>query len=409
MGKQSRVVVGLDIGTTKVSAVVGEVNAEGSLEVIGLGCRPYKGVHRGVIVDIDATVDTISAVLEDAQVMAGVRIDAVYAGLGGGQVEASKTEGFIEFATKEVTPSDIRQVIETTCAQLLTHDREILHVIPQEFTLDGQEGIPNPVGMVGTKLGMRAQVVTAALPTLQTFRSVIDLGRIEVREVVAQQLASGEAVLTEDEKGLGVALIDIGGGTSDIAVYSAGTLRHLSSVIVGGNHVTNDLAVGLRTSVAEAERLKKDYGCALVSLVQVDDMVTVPLVGGKESQVFPHKFLAEIVELRVEEIFALALHNIQQSGFYEAIPAGVVLTGGASVMPGMVQAAEAVFELPVRVGFPLQVGGLADLVHHPIYATGIGLALYGRHRLVQLAAAHTTRRGFGRVLRRVRVWFQGLL
>ena len=267
VGKHIRVLVGLDIGTTKVSAVVGELAGEGNLEVIGLGCRSYKGVHKGVIVDIDGTADVIAAVLEDAQVMAGVRIDAVYAGLSGAQVESLSSEGSIELATKEVTPRDIQQVIKTIRSQAPVHDREILHVIPQEFILDGQKGLTKPVGMTGAKLEVRALVITVATPTLQTFRSVIDLGRIGVREVVAQPLASAEAVLTEDEKGLGVALIEMGGATTDIAIYSGGTLQHLSSVIVGGNHVTNDLAIGLRTPVAEAERLKKQYGCALLSMV----------------------------------------------------------------------------------------------------------------------------------------------
>lgn len=410
MGKQNSLLVGLDIGTTKVSAVVGELTPEEGLEVIGVGHRPSKGLRKGVIVDLESAVDAITAVLEDAEVMAGVRINAAYVGISGGQVEGLNMEGSIELRTKEVTPMDVQQVLASTRPSMLPGDREILHVIPQEFTVDAEEGILDPVGRAGTKLGVRTQVITAAAPAIQTLMKVVGLIRIEVREIVAQQLASAEAMLTEDEKDLGVALIDIGGGTSDIAVYSAGSLQYISSLGVGGHHVTHDLAVGLRTPMAEAERLKKQYGCALLAMVQTEDSVKVPLVGGKETQVVTRKWLAEIVEPRVEEIFALALHDIQQSGFYEVIPAGLVITGGASVMPGMVQAAEAVFELPVRLGYPLKISGLTDLVHNPTYATGVGLCLYGRQRLLTAASALRGPLGgdlgLGRAFRRMAAWLQ---
>jgi cell division protein FtsA len=404
VGKQSSLVVGLDIGTTKVSVVVGELTPEGGLEVIGVGHRPSKGLRKGIIVDIESTVDAITAAVEDAEVMAGIRINTAYIGIGGGQVEGLNVEGSIELRGKEVTPMDVQQVIAATRPSLLPGDREVLQVVPQEFTLDGEEGILDPVGRAGTKLGMRAQVITAATPALQTLTKVVSLTRIQVREIVAQQLASAEAMLTEDEKDAGVALIDIGGGTSDIAVYSAGSLQHISSLGVGGNHVTHDVAVGLRTPVAEAERLKKQYGCALVTMVQTEDSLEVPPVGGRDSQVLTRRFLAEIVEARIEEIFALALHDIQQSGCYEVIPAGLVLTGGASVIPGMEQAAEAVFELPVRLGYPLRISGLTDLVHNPTYATGVGLCLYGSQRARK--AASRGRPGLGQAIRRMAAWLQ---
>lgn len=408
VGKRNNLVVGLDIGTTKVSAVVGELTPEGGLEVIGVGHRPCKGLRKGVIVNIDSTVDVMAAVLEDAKVMAGVRIDAAYVGVTGGPVEGLERKGAIELRTKEVTPLDIQQVIETSRALTVPTEHEVLHVIPQEFIVDGRGGISNPVGMAGARLGVRAQVITAATTAIQTMMKAADLARISVSELVAEQLASAEAVLTGDEKNLGVALLDIGGGTSNIAVYREGYPQHISSLAVGGNHVTHDIAVGLRRSVAEAERIKKQFGCALLSMVRAEDMVDVHTVGGKETQVFPRKFLVEIIEPRVEEIFALALHNLQQSGFFDAIPTGVVITGGAALMPAIVQAAEGVFELPVRIGLPIGISGLTDIVNSPIYATAVGLALYGRNRLLEEASAQHGRIGVGGAFRRMAAWLQDL-
>jgi cell division protein FtsA len=406
VGKNNRVVVGLDIGTTKVSAVVAELTPEGSLEIIGVGRRPSKGLRKGIIVDVESTAEAVATAIEDAEVMAGIRIDAVYVGLGGGQVEGVTTEGSIELTAKEVTSKDIQHVIDITRSLTVSGKHQILHIEPIEFRLDGEVTGPHPIGMAGTKLGVWAQVMTAARPALDLLMKVADLAKVEVREVVAQQLASARAVLTEDEKEVGVVLIDIGGATTDVVVYNENTLRHIGSLAVGGNHVTHDLAIGLRTPVTEAERLKKQYGCALLSLVDTEAMVDVPMLGGKEIQPVPHKLLAEIVECRVEEIFSLALHQLRQSSNDDGLSAGVVLTGGASLMAGMVQAAEAIFERPVRLGLPLDIGGLTDLVHNPMYATGVGLALYGRDRLLVAESMHPGQGGFTQAFRRAVAWFQ---
>jgi cell division protein FtsA len=406
VGKHSNQVVGLDIGSTKISAVVGEITPDGGLEVIGVGYRPSRGLRKGVIVDVDSAVDATVKVMEDAEVMAGVGIDGVYVGLSGGQIEGSPTEGSLELSTKEVTPRDVQQVIDTTRALTLPGNAQVLHVLPIEFQLDGAAGIANPTGMMGSKLGVWAQIITATGPAINTLLKVLDLAKVEARDIVAQPLATARAVLTEDEKNLGVVLIDIGGGSTDITIYRGGTLKFVSSLAVGGNHITHDLAVGLRTPVAEAERLKKQYGCALLTLINAEDMVNVQVIGVKEVQPTPRKLLGEIIECRVEEIFTLAFHQIQESDVAEGLAAGVVITGGASIMPGMVEAAEVVFGVPVRLGLPLYISGLTDLVNNPMYTTGVGLALYGRDYLLEAGAASPHHAGVRGALHRMAAWFQ---
>jgi cell division protein FtsA len=406
MGKHSNQVVGLDIGSTKISAVVGEITPEGDLEIIGVGYRPSRGLRKGVIVDIDSAVDTIIKVIEDAEVMAGVGIDGVYVGVNGGQIEGSPTEGSLELSTKEVTPRDVRQVIATTRLPTLAGKVHILHVLPIEFSLDGTVGIANPIGMTGTKLGVRAQVISVTEPAINTLLKVLDLAKVEAHEIVAQPLATARAVLTEDEKDLGVVLIDIGGGSTDIAIYRSGTLKYVSSLMVGGNHITHDLAVGLRTPVAEAERLKRQHGSALLTLISGKDMVDVQVIGVKEVQPTPRKLVGEIIECRVEELFALAWHQMQEGGVAEGLAAGVVITGGASIMPGMIEAAEGVFGAPVRLGLPLYVNGLTDLVNNPMCTTGVGLALYGYDHHLEAAAAFPHHAGLRGTFRRMATWFE---
>ncbi|HSF29539.1 MAG TPA: cell division protein FtsA [Candidatus Tectomicrobia bacterium] len=406
MGKHNRRVVGLDIGSTKVSAVVGEVTAEGDLEIIGVGNRPSKGLRKGVIVDIDSTVEVVLKVVEDAEMMAGTRIDAVYVGIGGGQVDCLTTEASMELVAKEVTQREIEQVIEMARLQTPSEQHEALHVMPIEYRLDEEAGISNPLGRRGTKLGVWAQVITASVPAIEALMKVVDQAKLEVQGIVAQQLASARAVLTSDERDMGVALLDIGGGTTDITVYGAGTVRHASSLAVGGNHITHDLAVGLRTPVTEAERIKRQYGRALRSFIEAHDMIDVQSLGAKEPQPTPRTLLGEIIECRVEEVFALALHRIQQQGLYGGLSSGVVITGGACVMPGMTQAAEAVFEMPVRLGFPMQISGLTDLVNTPMHATGVGLALFARDQLLEHEADHVRRHVGSGVFRRVTAWIE---
>jgi cell division protein FtsA len=394
-------VVGLDIGSTKVSAVAGEVTAEGDLEIIGIGSRPSKGMRKGVIVDINSTVEGVLKVVEDAEIMAGTRIDAVYVGIGGGQVDCLTTEASMELMAKEVTQRDIQQVVDMARSQTPSAQHETLHVMPIEYRLDEEAGISNPMGRKGTKLGVWAQVITATVPAIEALMKVVDQAKLDVQGVVAQPLASARAVLTADERDMGVALLDIGGGTTDITVYGAGTVRHVSSLMVGGNHITHDLAVGLRTPVAEAERIKKQYGRALRSLVDAHDMIDVQSLGAKETQPTPRSLLGEIIECRVEEIFALALHRIQQQDLSGGLSSGVVITGGACIMPGMTQAAEGVFGMPVRVGFPIQTSGLSDLVNTPMYATSVGLALFARDRLLEHEVDHSRRRVVSGVFRRL--------
>jgi cell division protein FtsA len=406
VGKHNRRVVGLDIGSTKVSAVVGEVTPEEDLEIIGVGSRPSKGMRKGVIVDVNSTVEAVLKVVEDAEMMAGTRIDAVYVGIGGGQVDCLTTESSMELMAKEVTQREIQQVIELAGSQTPSDQHETLHVMPIDYRLDEEVGISNPIGRRGTKLGVWAQVITASVPAIEALMKVVDQAKLEVQGIVAQQLASARAVLTPDERDMGVALLDIGGGTTNITVYGAGTVRHVSSLGVGGNHVTHDLAVGLRTPVTEAERIKKQYGRALQSLIDADDMIDVQSLGAKEMQPTPRTLLGEIIECRVEEIFALALHRIQQQGLYGGLSGGVVITGGACVMPGMTQVAEAVFEIPVRLGFPIHMSGLTDLVNTPMHATGVGLALFGRDQLLASEADHSRRRVVSGALRRMTAWIE---
>jgi cell division protein FtsA len=405
VGKYNRQVVGLDLGSSKISAVVGEVTSEGELEIIGIGSRSSKGIRKGVIVDINSTVAAIVKVIEDAEIMAGTAIDAVYVGLGGSLVDSQTTEVSVELAAKEVTPRDIQQVIDMARSQTQSDRYETLHVIPIEYRLDEETGLASPIGRRGTKLGVWAQVISASVPAIDTLIKVLDQAKLEVQEIIAQPLASARAVLTPEERDLGVVLLDIGGGMSEIIVYGGGTVRHISSLAVGGNHITHDLAVGLRAPVAEAERIKKQYGRALQSLIGAEETIDVQGLGAKESQPTPRKFIGEIIECRVEEIFALALHRIQQQDLYGGLSAGVVITGGASVMAGMARAAETVFELPVRLGLPAQISGLTDLVNIPMYATAVGLALYGRDRLLEVEAGHS-RHSSGGMYQRMAAWLQ---
>jgi cell division protein FtsA len=406
VGKHSRQVVGLDIGSTKVSAVIGEITAEGELEIIGIGSRPSKGTRKGLIVDAKGTVNAVFKAVEDAEMMAGTRIDAVYVSIGGGQVEGLTTEVSMELATKEVTQREIQQVIDMARLQTPAEHYETLQVVPIDYRLDEEVGLSNPIGRIGTKLGVCAQVITASMPAIEALVKVLDQAKLAVQEIIAQPLASARAVLSPEDRNRGVALLDIGGGSTDLVVYGAGTLRHVSSLVVGGNHITHDLAVGLRTPVSEAERIKKHYGRALQSLIDADDMIEVQGLGANEIQPIPRKLIGEIIECRVEEIFALALQRIQQQDLYGGLSAGVVITGGPSVMPGMTDIAEAVFERPVRLGLPVQISGLTDLVNTPMYATGVGLALCGRDRLLEREAHQSHHQVVSAAFRRLTTWVQ---
>lgn len=372
----SEIVVGLDIGTTKVSAVVGEVDDNG-ITVLGVGTVPCRGLRKGVVSNIDWTTRAIAEAVESAQQMAGVEIRTVYAGVCGSHVRCQISDGVAAITGGEVTPMDVDRVLEGARAIPVDADRQILHVIPHEFIVDNQDGIRDPVGMSGVRLGTRVNLVTAATSPVQNVVRCAERCGLTVADVVLEPLASADAVLTEDEKEIGVAVIDIGGGTTDILLYVDGGIGHVSIIPVGGNNVTADIAAGLRTPMGEAERLKRKVGCALGRMVAEDEEIEVPGVGGHPSSTVPRRLLSDIIEPRIEEIFAVIRSRIEYTGLLEQLSAGVVLTGGAVLMEGMTEFAEEILGMPVRLGVPVGVGGITQLVAGPQFATGVGLVQYG--------------------------------
>jgi cell division protein FtsA len=376
MAKQGNLIVGLDIGTTKICAIVGEVTEEG-IDVVGIGTHPSKGLRKGVVINIDSTVNSIRKAVEEAELMAGCQITKVFAGIAGGHIKGFNSHGVIAVKDGEVSEHDIRRVIDAAKAVAIPLDREVIHVIPQEFIVDDQGGILDPLGMSGVRLEAKVHIVTGAVTSAQNIIRSANRAGLDVEDIVLQQLASSEATLSPDEKELGVALVDIGGGTTDIAVFHGGSLKHTAVLAVGGNNITSDIAVGLRTPMVEAEKIKRKYGCALTSQIQNEETIEVPCVGGRKPRVLSRKILGEIIEPRVQEIFELVQHELVQAGYDGLIASGVVLTGGAVIMDGVPELAEQVFNLPVRRGTPRGIGGLVDVVNSPMYATGVGLVLYG--------------------------------
>lgn len=377
MPKQDQnLIVGLDIGTTKICCVVADLQPDGRLDIIGIGTHSSRGLRKGVVIDIDSTVESMRMAVEEAEMMAGVEINMVYAGIAGGHIKSGNSNGVVATKNNEVTAADIQRVIDAARAQNVPLDREIIHVIPQEFILDGQDGIKEPLGMSGVRLEARVHIVTGAVASAQNIIKCINRCGLDVGDIILEQLASAETVLTPDEKELGVCLLDIGGGTTDIAIFSEGHIKHTAVLAIGGDHVTNDIAVGLRTPTREAEVLKRKYGCALVSLVDPEAMIDVPSIGERKPRAIARHILAEIIEPRVEELFTLVSREIARSGFEEQITAGVVLTGGSAITEGMVELAEEVFNKPVRRGLPQGIGGLTDVVSSPIYSTAVGLVQF---------------------------------
>lgn len=402
--KRENLVVGLDIGTTKICAIVGAVTEEG-LDVVGIGTSPSRGLRKGVVINIESTVSAIRKALQEAELMAGCEIKSVFAGIAGGHIKGINSQGVIAIKNREVTNDDVRRVIDAAKALAIPMDREVIHILPQEFIIDDQDGIKEPLGMSGVRLEARVHIVTGAVASAQNIIKSCNKAGVDVGDIVLEQLASSEAVLTPDEKDLGVALVDIGGGTTDIAIFVDGAIKHTSVLSLGGNHLTNDIAVGLRTPSAEAEKIKQISGCCLSSMVGKDETIEVPSVGGREPRILSRQLLAEILEPRVEEIFTLVNREIVKSGFEDLIASGVVLTGGSAILPGMPELAEQVFDLPVRRGKPMGIGGLTDVVNSPVYATGVGLVKYGSRNL----QAHNFKIGeenlFDRVTRRMKDWF----
>jgi cell division protein FtsA len=400
-------VVGLDIGTSKVVALVGELAADGAIDVIGLGSQPSRGLKKGVVVNIESTVQSIQRAVEEAELMAGCEINAVYAGIAGSHVRSLNSHGVVAIRDREVTHADVEHVIEAAKAVAIPADQRILHVLPQEFIIDGQEGIRDPIGMSGVRLEAKVHIVTGADSAAQNIIKCVQRCGLVVEDIVLEQLASSFAVLTDDEKELGVCIVDVGGGTTDIAVFLGGAIRHTAVIPIAGDQVTNDIAVSMRTPTHYAEDIKVRFACALSQLANPDESIEVPSVGDRPARRLARQTLAEIVEPRYEELFNLIREELRRSGFEEVIAAGLVLTGGSARMEGAIELAEEIFHVPVRLGVPQAVRGLADAVQNPIYSTAVGLLLYARENLQPAARSALLGNSVGGALTRMKSWFQG--
>ena len=380
--QDKKLIVGLDIGTSKVVAIVGEIDSEGGLEIVGIGSNPSKGMKKGVIVNIESTVQSIQRAVEEAELMAGCQIHSVYVGIAGSHIRSLNSHGIVAIKDKEVYRADLERVIDAAQAVAIPADQKVLHILPQEYIVDSQEGIKEPLGMSGVRLEAKVHLVTCAANAAQNIEKCIRRCGLDVEEIILEQLASSYSVLTDDERELGVCLVDIGGGTTDIAIFTEGSIRHTGVIPIAGDQVTNDIAMALRTPYQYAEEIKIKYACALTQLAGAQDTIKVPSVGDRPPRDLSRQSLAEVVEPRYDELFTLVQGELRRSGYEDLVPAGVVLTGGTSKMEGVVELAEEIFHMPVRVGYPQAVRGLNDIVRNPIYATSVGLLQYGmNHRL----------------------------
>ena len=402
-----RLIVGLDIGTSKVTAIVGELQEDGEIEVIGFGMHPSRGLKKGVVVNIESTVSSIQRAVEEAELMANCEINQVYAGIAGSHVRSLNSHGIVAIRDREVTQSDVDRVIDAARAVAIPADQKILHVLPQEFIIDGQEGIRQPIGMSGVRLEARVHMVTGAASAAQNIIKCVQRCGLEVEDIVLEQLASSYSVLTEDEMELGICLVDIGGGTTDIAVFNNGAIRHTAVIPIAGDQVTNDIAISMRTPTQYAEDIKVRYACALSQLANLDETIEVPSVGERPPRRLARQTLAEVVEPRYEELFGLIRDELRRSGFDQMIAAGIVLTGGSAKMEGAVDLAEEVFHMPVRLGVPQHVSGLGDVVRNPIHSTGVGLLMYARKKFDRVPDDLPVGGGMGEVMTRMKAWFQG--
>ncbi|MBM14948.1 MAG: cell division protein FtsA [Nitrospina sp.] len=380
MSKKSNYIVGLDIGTTKICCIIGEIIDDEKIDIIGLGQYPSRGLRRGVVVNIDSTVESIKNAVEEAELMAGCEIDSVCVGIAGGHINSLNSHGIIAAKGKEITQKDIDRVIEAAKAIAIPLDREVIHVLPQEYIVDDQDGIKTPLGMAGVRLEAKVHIVTAAVTSAMNIVKCVNKAGLTVSNIVLEQLASSESILSQDEKELGVAMIDIGGGTSDLAIFYQGSIKHTAVLTIAGAQITNDIAIGLRTPNLEAEKIKHAFGCAYKNLIEESENIEVPSVGGRDARILSRQILGEIIEARTREMFELLDQKVNESGYKEIISSGIVLTGGASSMQGMAELAEDVFQSPVRVGTPFDLGGLLDVANNPMYATCTGLIQYGFKR-----------------------------
>jgi len=399
-------IIGLDIGTSKVVAIVGEIDAEGGIEVVGIGSQPSRGLKKGVVVNIESTVQSIQRAVEEAELMAGCQIHSVFTGIAGSHIRSLNSHGIVAIRDKEVFPGDVERVIDAARAVAIPADQKIIHILPQEFIIDDQDGIREPIGMSGVRLEAKVHMVTGAVSAAQNIIKCVRRCGLEVDDIHLEQLASAQAVLTDDEKELGVCLVDIGGGTTDIATFTGGAIRHTAVIPIAGDQVTNDIAVALRTPTHHAENIKVKYACCLPQLANPDDTIEVPSVGNRPPRRLSRQTLTEVVEPRYAELFELVRDELQRSGHMEMIAAGVVLTGGSARMEGAVELAEEVFHMPVRLGLPHNVSGMLDVVRNPIYATGVGLLLFGhsnRPRPIDSLGDGSAKS----VWSRMKSWFQG--
>jgi len=406
MSKHDQLLVGLDIGTSKIACVVAETGPDGKVDIIGIGTHPSRGLRKGVVVNIESTVESIRLAVEEAELMAGVEIHSVFTGIAGSHIRGYNSHGVVATKNNEVAREDVDRVIDAARAMNIPADQKILHILPQEYVIDHQDGIREPIGMSGVRLEAKVHIVTGAVSSAQNIIKCCNRCDLDVSDMVLEQVASSEAVLLPDEKDIGVALIDIGGGTTDIAVFLDGAIRHTAVIPIGGDHLTNDLVIGLRTSAREADQLKRKYGACMTALIAPDEQIEIPSVGGRPPKPMPRQVMAQILEPRVEELFEMVKAELERSGYQELIAAGIVLTGGSSLLHGMVELAEEIFDMPVRLGRPQGVGGLVDVVSSPIYATGVGLILYGqRYRQSGRTIKATEKGSFSRIWQRMRSWF----
>jgi cell division protein FtsA len=404
--ENKNLIVGLDIGTSKIAAIVAEMKPEGGFEVIGMGSSPSRGLKKGVVVNIESTVNAIQRALEEAELMADCKIRDVWTGIAGSHIRSFNSHGMVAIKDREVAQNDVDRVVETAKAIPIPTDQQILHVLNQEFVIDGQEDVREPLGMSGVRLEVKVHIVTGAVSAVQNIMKCVRRCGLEVNDLILQPLASAMAVLSEDEKDLGVCLVDIGGGTSDIAVFTQGAIRHTAVIPIAGDQITNDIAMALRTPTKEAEEIKRRYGCALRELADPQEMVEVPGVGERGSKKMSRQTLAEVIEPRVEELYSLVQAELRRSGFEELLSSGVVITGGSAAMQGMVELGEEVFHMPVRLGLPSYAGGLSEVIRNPRYSTGVGLLMAGlsQHQRQQIEKMQSG--SFKQIVGRMRKWFE---
>ncbi|MBE9529823.1 MAG: cell division protein FtsA [Proteobacteria bacterium] len=408
MQRQENIIVGLDVGTTKICAVVGEVEGN-KINIIGIGTHPSIGLRKGVVVNIESTVESIQKAIEEAELMAGCEISSVYAGIAGGHITGFNSRGIVAIKGPEVTKNDVERVIDAARAVAIPMDREVIHVIPQEFIIDDQGGIQNPVGMSGVRLEAKIHIVTGAVTSAHNIVKCANRSGLDVCDIVLEPLASGEAVLTDEEKDLGTALLDLGGGTSDLAIFLGKNIKHTFVLSLGGNNLTNDISIGLRASQAEAEKIKIKYGTCIARDISNEETIEVPGMGGRKPRKLPRQILGEILEPRIEEIFTLIKREILRAGMDNVITSGLVLTGGSSLLHGITDIAESIFDVPSRLGTPRGISGLIDVVNNPMYATGVGLVLYGAKNQPEKKFRIRDTNIFHRVMARMKRWFKDVI